>query len=151
MDTTAVARGTEGPITRDKAVKAAVAGIVGTIAFDLFGLIVMRQWDMPGLLGEKIGGGLVVGALAHYANGILLAVLFVAVAPLFAGALWVRAIQFFTLQTIFGVWLFMLPLMGAGALGLGMGMGLMVPVSALVRHWVFAVVVAFVYQRQAGG
>jgi uncharacterized membrane protein YagU involved in acid resistance len=136
-------------MTRDKAVKAAVAGIVGTIAFDLFGFIVMRQWDMPALLGEKIGGGLVAGILAHYANGIVLAILFVAVAPLFAGALWIRAIQFFTLQTIFGVWLFMLPLMGAGALGLGMGMGLMLPVSVLVRHWVFAVVVAFAYQRQA--
>jgi hypothetical protein len=147
VDTTGTVRGTEGAITWDRVSKAAVAGIAGTVVFDLFGLILMRQWDLPALLGAKIGGGLLVGALAHYANGILLAIVFVAVAPLFSGALWVRALQYITIQVVFGVWLFLLPLLDLGALGLGAGVA--APIMALVRHWVYAVVMALVYQRQA--
>jgi hypothetical protein len=147
VDTTGTARGTEGAITWERVSKAAVAGIAGTVAFDLFGLVLMREWDLPALLGAKIGGGVLVGALAHYANGILLAIVFVAVAPLFSGALWVRALQFITIQVIFGVWLFMLPVLDMGALGLRMGVA--APVMALVRHWLYAVVMALVYQRQA--
>jgi hypothetical protein len=138
----------EGAINWARVSRAAIAGIVGTIAFDLFGLILMRQWDLPMLLGEKLGGGLLVGALAHYANGVLLAIIFVALAPLFSGAYWLRAVQFITIQVVFGVWLFMLPLLDMGPLGLRMGA--MVPVMTLVRHWVFAVVMALVYTRQGG-
>jgi hypothetical protein len=138
-----------GGITREKALRAALAGIVGTIAFDLFGLVMRQGWDLPGLLGERIGGGLFVGVLAHYANGILLAVIFAGLVPLFAGALWLRAAQFITVQTIFGVWLFMMPVMGMGALGLNMGA--MAPVMALVRHWVYAVVMGLVYARMFEG
>lgn len=138
-----------GGITREKALRAVAAGIVGTIAFDLFGLILGQGWDLPGLLGERIGGGLFVGALAHYANGILLAVIFAGLAPLFVGALWLRAVQFITIQTIFGVWLFMMPVMGMGALGLNMG--IMAPVMALVRHWLYAVVLGLVYARMLEG
>ncbi len=138
-----------GGITREKALRAVAAGIVGTIAFDLFGLVLGQGWDLPGLLGERIGGGLFVGALAHYANGILLAVIFAGLAPLFVGALWLRAVQFITIQTIFGVWLFMMPVMGMGALGLNMG--IMAPVMALVRHWLYAVVLGLVYARMLEG
>lgn len=136
-------------ITREKALRAVAAGIVGTIAFDLFGLVLGQGWDLPGLLGERIGGGLFVGALAHYANGILLAVIFAGLAPLFVGALWLRAVQFITIQTIFGVWLFMMPVMGMGALGLNMG--IMAPVMVLVRHWLYAVVLGLVYARMLEG
>lgn len=145
MDTAGTARGTGGAITRDKASRAAVAGIAGTVAFDLFGLVLMRQWDLPALLGAKLGGGLFAGVLAHYANGVLLAIIFVAVAPLFSGPLWARGLQFITLQVIFGVWLFMMPVMDMGALGLRMGA--MAPVMALVRHWLYVVVAALIYER----
>jgi hypothetical protein len=137
-----------GGITREKALRAAGAGVVGTIAFDLFGLVMGLGWDIPGLLGERIGGGLFVGVLAHYANGILLAIIFAGLAPLFVGPLYLRAVQFITIQVVFGVWLFMMPVMGMGALGLKMGA--MMPVMVLVRHWVYAVVMGLVYARMLG-
>jgi len=56
--------------------KAILAGIAGTILFDLFGLIMgMGWWDIPALLGEKTGLGLAYGVAGHYGNGVLLAVL----------------------------------------------------------------------------
>lgn len=135
-------------ITWVVAAKAALAGIGGTLAFDLFGLVMMGQWwDIPGLLGQKIGGGLAVGVLVHYLNGILIAILFAALEPLFAGPAWLRMLQFITVQTVFGVWLFMLPLLGMGALGLKAGA--MMPVMTLLRHWVYGLVVGLLYPRLA--
>lgn len=118
-----------------------IAGVAGTLAFDLVGLMAMGQFaDVPQLLAAKLGAPVAAGFLTHYANGILLAILFAAVAPSLWGPRWVRSLTFFTVQTVFGVWLFMLPLAGAGALGLKMGA--MMPMMSLIRHWVFAVVVA---------
>ncbi len=131
-------------LTYKTATAAAIAGIIGTIVFDLVGLIAMGQWwDIPGLLAGKIGTGLFGGVLFHYANGILLAVIFAGLLPLFFGPIWARALQFITLQTIFGVWFFMFPLLDMGAMGLEMGT--MMPVMALLRHWMFALVVGILY------
>jgi hypothetical protein len=133
-------------ITWKAAAMAAIAGVLGTVAFDLFGLVATGQWwDIPGLLGAKIGVGLVGGVLAHYGNGVLLAIIFAALLPLFWGPYWLRALQFITLQTIFGVWLFMMPLLGMGALGLTMGAA--VPVISLLRHWAYGIVVGLIYAR----
>jgi len=131
-------------LTRKTAIAAAIAGIIGTIVFDLVGLIAMGQWwDIPALLAGKIGVGLSAGVLFHYANGILLAVIFAGLIPLFIGPIWARALQFITLQTVFGVWFFMFPLLDMGAMGLEAGA--MMPVMALIRHWMFALVVGLVY------
>ncbi len=55
--------------------RAILAGIAGTIAFDVLGwLLTGWWWDIPTLLGTKLGIGLLGGALAHYANGAILAV-----------------------------------------------------------------------------
>ena len=41
---------------------AILAGLAGTILFDLFGLIMgMGWWDIAGILGEKTGLGLAYG------------------------------------------------------------------------------------------
>jgi hypothetical protein len=133
-------------ITWNAAASAAIAGVLGTVAFDLFGLVATgKWWDIPALLGAKIGVGLGGGVLAHYANGVLLAVIFAALLPLFWGPYWLRALQFITLQTVFGVWLFMMPLLDMGALGLKMGAAM--PVMSLLRHWVYGIVVGLVYAR----
>lgn len=131
-------------LTIKTAIAAAIAGIIGTIVFDLVGLIAMGQWwDIPALLGGKIGVGLAGGVLFHYGNGVLLAIIFAGLLPLFFGPIWVRALQFITLQTVFGVWFFMFPLLDMGAMGLEAGA--MMPVMALIRHWMFALVVGILY------
>ncbi len=56
-------------LTRKTAIAAAIAGIIGTIVFDLVGFIAMGQWwDIPALLAGKIGVGLSAGVLFHYGN-----------------------------------------------------------------------------------
>jgi len=48
------------------AVAAAIAGIIGTVVFDLVGLIAMGQWwDIPALLAGKIGVGLYAVFVSH--------------------------------------------------------------------------------------
>lgn len=132
-------------MTWNDAVRAGIAGVAGTVAFDVVGLLASRQWDIPALLAERLGTGVLGGALAHYGNGIVLAVILAGLFPLFGGPAWLRGVQFATLQTVFGVWLFMMPLVGMGALGLKAGA--MMPVMALVRHWVYGAVTGLVYAR----
>ncbi len=125
--------------------KAAIAGILGTIAFDVVGfLLTGKFWDIPGLLGAKLfgEGALIPGVLAHYGNGVVLAVIYAGVAPSLWGSRWTRSLTFITIQTITGVWFFMLPLLGLGALGLKAG--IMVPVIVLARHWAYGLVVAWI-------
>lgn len=58
-------------------------------------------------------------------------------APSLFGPKWFRALSFVTVQTVMGVWLFMLPLLGAGIAGWDMGK--FVPLITLARHFAFAV------------
>lgn len=124
--------------------RAIIAGLVGTVVFDVVGLLLTgKWWDIPGLLGAKVGTGLPGGILAHYANGVILGIIYAGVGPSLWGSTWVRALTFITVQTIFGVWLFMLPLLGAGVAGVNMGP--LVPVITLVRHWAYGLVLAWLY------
>jgi hypothetical protein len=133
-------------LTWKRAVAAAIGGIIGTIVFDVLGLLFgMPWWDVPRMLGGAVGVGLAGGVVMHYVNGMILAIIFAGLLPLFFGPVWVRAIQFITLQTIFGVWLFMMPLAGMGPLGLEHEAGIMMPIGSLIRHWAYAVVVGLLY------
>lgn len=124
--------------------RAIFAGLVGTLAFDVLGLVLTGQWwDVPGLLGMKLGTGLAGGAVAHYANGAVLAIIYAGIAPSLWGPHWVRALTYITVQTVFGVWLFMMPLLDMGVGGLKMGA--LVPVMALVRHWGYGLTLAGLY------
>ncbi len=119
-----------------------LAGLLGTIAFDLLGLLLTGQWwDIPGLLGEKLGTGQLGGVGAHYANGFLLAIIYAAVAPSLWGPRWARALTYVTVQTVFGVWLFMLPLLGAGVAGLEVSA--LMPVITLARHLAYGLALAW--------
>lgn len=118
-----------------------LAGLLGTLTFDLLGLLITGTWwDIPQLLGDKLGTGMAAGAMAHYANGALLAVIYAAIAPSLWGSRTTRALTYVTIQTVFGVWLFMLPLLGAGIAGLGMSAAM--PFITLGRHWAFGLVLA---------
>jgi hypothetical protein len=117
---------------------AIIAGVIGTILFDLVGLLITgKWWDIPGVLGTKTGLGIAYGIIGHYSNGILLSILFAGIAPSLWGPKWLRAITFVVGETIALVWLFMLPLLGAGIAGIDMDP--MMPVITLVRHLAFAV------------
>jgi len=118
--------------------KTILAGIIGTLLFDVAGIVFIGQWwDIPVLLGEKTELGLIGGVIGHYGNGILLAILYAGIAPSLWGPKWARAFTFVTAETIALVWLFMFPLLGAGVLGLKMGA--IAPIASLVRHLVYAV------------
>lgn len=126
--------------------KAIIAGIAGTILFDIAGFIFTGQWwDIPALLGQKTGLGFVYGIFGHYGNGILLAILYSAIAPHLWGPYSLRPFIFVTAETIALVWLFMLPLLGAGVAGLEQSP--MAPVVTLVRHFAFAVPLLFIVNR----
>lgn len=121
---------------------AILAGSIGTLLFDLAGLLILGEWwDIPGLLGTKTGLGLAYGVVGHYGNGILLAVLFAGIAPSLWGPKWVRPIIFVLGETVALVWLFMLPLLGAGVAGLDASP--MMPVITIVRHLTYALPLIF--------
>ena len=118
--------------------KTILAGILGTILFDIVGLIFTGTWwDIPGILGTKTGLGLAYGVIGHYSNGILLAILFAGIAPSLWGPKWLRAITFVIGETIALVWLFMLPLLGAGVAGIEINP--LMPVITIVRHLAYAI------------
>lgn len=124
--------------------KAAWAGVVGTVAFDVVGLILTQTWwDIPRLLGAKLGTGLLGGVVAHYVNGILIAWIYAGVGPSLWGPGWARALVFITAQTVFGVGLFMMPLLDMGVFGLKAGAAM--PVIGMLRHWAYGLVLAVLY------
>ncbi|MFN0071059.1 MAG: hypothetical protein ACKVVP_06160, partial [Chloroflexota bacterium] len=94
------------------------------------------------ILAEKLEVPLPMAIMGHYGNGVLLAIVFAAIAPSLWGPAWARGLTFFTLETIFGIWLFMLPLLGAGPLGLKLSP--LLPVIVLVRHWILGLVISYV-------
>jgi hypothetical protein len=128
-------------------VAAAIAGVAGTAVFDLLGLLMMGGWDVPNALAGTLGTGLFIGAGFHYGIGITLAVIFAALLPLFPGPIWFRGATFMTVQTIMGVWLFMMPMMGMGIAGIESPMGIMLGLLSLVRHWAFGIVAGLVYAQ----
>jgi hypothetical protein len=122
--------------------RAILAGFLGTILFDLLGLLLTGTWwDIPGILGAKTGLGLAYGVVGHYGNGVLLAILFAGIAPSLWGPKWVRPIIFVTVEMVALVWLFMLPLLGAGVAGIDASP--MMPLITFLRHLVFAIPLIF--------
>lgn len=127
--------------------RAILAGLAGTLMFDVLGLLLGGQWwDIPGLLSMKLGVPFAGGVLAHYANGTILAIIYAALAPFLWGPGWVRALTYITAETVFGVWLFMMPLLDMGVAGLKVSA--LVPVMSLVRHWGYGLVLASLYPLQ---
>jgi len=127
-----------------------IAGIIGTILFDIVGLFLTgKWWDIPGLLGMKTGLGLAYGVVGHYSNGILLAILFAGIAPSLWGPKWLRPLIFVVGETVALVWLFMLPLLGAGVAGLDASP--MMPIITLARHMAYAVPLIFLINYDIKG
>lgn len=125
---------------------AILAGLVGTILFDLAGLVLAGEWwDIPALLGEKTGLGLAYGVFGHFSNGVLLAILYAGIAPSLWGPLWIRPFIFITVQTIALVWFFMFPLVDAGIMGLNVGPEM--AIGSLIRHLIYAIPFVFLINK----
>lgn len=125
---------------------AIIAGILGTILFDVVGLIITGNWwDIPSLLGAKTGLGFAYGIAGHFSNGILLAILYAGISTSLWGPNWFKALLFVSVQTVALVWLFMLPLLGAGVAGLDMDP--LMPLITLVRHWAYAIPLIFLINQ----
>jgi hypothetical protein len=123
--------------------QAVVAGLAGTMAFDLVGLALTGQWSTPRMLSAKLELGLAGGVVAHYVNGALLAIIYAGVGPSLWGSNWVRALTYILVQQVFGVWLFLNPILGMGIAGLKAGP--MAAVVSLVKHVAFALIIAWLY------
>ncbi len=118
--------------------KSFIAGLAGTLLFDIVGFFFTGQWwDIPALLGGKLGVGLVGGVFGHYGNGVAIAVIYAALVHSLFGPNWFRGISFATLQTIMNVWLLLYPLLGLGFAGLEAGYG--PAVISLIRHYFFII------------
>ena len=132
-----------------------VAGIVATVAFNAVMYydisITGIPLDVPTTLGQLTVGDSpispIVGHFIHFVNGIGLALLFGYVVlpiskkikkmPIIA-----YAVVFAGIETIFGVWLGMLPALGAGFAGLDISP--QVPAITMTRHIVFGLVLGTV-------
>lgn len=129
-------------------INALVAGILGTVLFDISGFLMTGSWwDIPGLIGQKLGYGLLGGLPVHYGNGIALSVIYAALRPSLFGPEWFRAFSYTTAQTVLIVWFFMLPLLGAGIAGWDLNKAL--PVITLVRHYAYMVPLALMLNPQS--
>ena len=118
--------------------KSILAGLIGTLVFDISGFIITGQWwDLPHLLGAKLGVGLLGGVAGHYGNGVALAIIYAALAPSLFGPNWFRGLSFTTVQLVMIVWLFMYPLLGLGIAGLEAGYT--PAIASLVRHYLYMV------------
>lgn len=121
--------------------KAGLAGIFGTLLFDIVGLAFTGTWwDIPTVLASAIGLPFPIALLMHYGNGIALAAIYAALAPSLFGSPWVRALVFTTLETVMLVWFLLFPLLGLGIAGLEGGW--IFPILSMTRHWAYAVPLA---------
>lgn len=121
--------------------RASVSGVVGTAAFDIQGLFLTGKfWDVPSLVAASLQAPFATGLALHYTLGVTLAILYVGLLPMIPGPRWakpfvfmtVQTFVFMTLQTVVGISLFMVPLMGAGAV---------FPLISMIQHWAYAAAV----------
>lgn len=129
-------------------IKATLAGVIGTVLFDIVGLIFTGTWwDIPGVLSQAIGLPLPIALLMHYGNGVALAAIYAALAPSLFGPSWLRALVFTSLETVMLVWFLLFPLLGLGIAGLEGG--LLFPFLSMTRHWAYAVPLAIYFPQKS--
>lgn len=126
-------------------IKAGLAGIIGTLLFDLAGLAIAGTWwDIPGVLAKAVGLPFPVALLMHYGNGVALAVIYAALSPTLFGPGWFRAIFYTTVETVMLVWFLLFPLLGLGIAGLEGGA--LFPILSMTRHWAYAIPLAYFFR-----
>lgn len=131
-------------------IKAGIAGVIGTLLFDIVGLLFTGTWwDIPAVLAQAVGLPFPIALLMHYGNGIALAAIYAALAPSLFGPGWFRALLFTTLETVMLVWFLLFPLLGLGIAGTAGG--LIFPVLSMTRHWAYALPLAYYFPNLNAG
>jgi len=125
-------------------IKAGTAGVIGTLLFDIVGLLFTGTWwDIPGVLSKAVGLPFPVALFMHYGNGVALAAIYAALAPSLFGPVWLRALLFTTLETVMLVWFLLFPLLDLGIAGTEGG--LLFPVLSMTRHWAYAIPLVYYF------
>lgn len=125
--------------------RAALAGVVGTALMTLVGLFVAPLMGLPAMnpanmLAEQMGGMMIAGWIGHFTIGVILAVIYAALAPSLPGPPAVRG-------AVYGLapWLLamvaVMPMMGMPMFGGAAPMA----IGSLVGHLVYGAVVGAVY------
>lgn len=133
--------------------KAVGAGIAGTIVMTLFAMMAplmgMPEMNIPSMLADFMGFPLIVGWLAHFMIGTVLAVSYASVFvrklpghPAVKGILF-GLIPWFMAQILVN------PMMGAGIFAVNTPAPVMMVMGSLAGHVVYGAVVGFVYGSTA--
>ena len=136
-----------------------MAGFLGTLAFYVAAYVDMAitgvPLDISVVLGQLIAGehesAYIIGNVAHIANGIGLTLFFGYVflpisTRVMKGRIWLHGLVFGVIVTIVGVWLVMLPALGAGIAGLNIAPE--VPAMTMFRHIVFGLVIGIILRSK---
>ncbi len=139
-----------------------IAGFLGTLGFYAAAYVDMAitgvPLDISVVLGQLIAGehesALIIGNVAHIANGIGLTLFFGYVflpisTRIMKGRIWFHGIIFGIIVTVTTVWLGLLPALGAGIAGLNIAPE--IPAMTMFRHIVFGVVIGIVISKMNGG
>lgn len=130
---------------RIKTGRAIAAGIIGTIVMTAAGIWIAPLMGMPPMnpaemLAGQMGGSMAMGWLAHFAIGIILALIYAGGAPWLAGPPAVRG-ALYGLAPFLVAQIVVMPMMGmpifSGSVAMAMG--------SLIGHLVYGAVVGGVY------
>ena len=131
--------------------RAALAGIIGTVMMTVVGLYAAPMMGIPmmnpaEMLADQMGGSAVMGWIAHFMIGVILAEVYAAVAGSLPGPVVVRG-------ALFGLapWLLaqvaLMPMMGMGFFSGDMNMAM----GTLIGHIIYGGVVGAVYGEPSQG
>jgi len=136
-----------------------MAGFLGTLAFYVAAYVDMAitgvPLDISVVLGQLIAGehesAYIIGNVAHIANGVGLTLFFGYVflpisTRVMKGRIWLHGLVFGVIVTIVGVWVVMLPALGAGIAGLNIAPE--VPAMTMFRHIVFGLVIGIILRSK---
>lgn len=137
----------------NKILSGILAGLVATIVLSVLMTVksmmgLMPDVDIINMLAQQMGGGAVIGWIAHLLIGML--GYGIAYALIFSGLPFGGHLLRGILIGMAG-WLMMMvalmPMMGAGMFGMSMASGIMVPVTTMMFHIIFGAVLGVVYTK----
>ncbi len=125
--------------------RAVLAGVFGTMAITLVAtvgapLMGLPKMDIPGMLAGVMGGVVVIGWVAHFMIGVILAIGYAFVSGMLPGPAFVRG-------ALYGIapWL-MAQIVVMPMMGMGLFSGAAAPaMGSLIGHLVYGAVVGLVY------
>jgi uncharacterized membrane protein len=131
--------------------KAVLAGVVATVVMTMVMVMApfmgMPEMNIGKMLGEFMGVPAIVGWVAHFMIGSVLAIIFAtAFAASLPGAPWLKGVLFGLIPWL-GAQVMVNPMMGAGVFASNMPAPLMMVMGSLLGHMVYGAVLGAVYGR----